>query len=267
VPYDAAKRVFTSAATGAQAVLHAYVRLLASPASAEPTDVRTAFRVPNRYLPDERARDIARALRGGAGFEAAVSALPGLEAWRRKELVEGAQLLDTLLRLQDAASVVHSLRTEGGLDRHYSDQEQMSPHDQSEVETLDSAEADATGRSVAEYAAVLAADADLLERTRSEDGVELATIHGAKGREWPVVILFGMDESQLPHARTLAMAPKDDPGAAIEEERRLAYVALTRAERRLVVMYLADSPSRFLREAGIEPAASESERRPWGVGR
>ena len=61
------------------------------------------------------------------------------------------------------------------------------------------------------------------------DAVEIVTFHAAKGLEWPVVHVAGLEEGFVPihHAR-------DDP-AALEEERRLLYVALTRAEDLLAV--------------------------------
>lgn len=75
-------------------------------------------------------------------------------------------------------------------------------------------------------------------------GVELATIHAAKGREWDQVILFGVDEGQTPHSQAMV-----DGG--IEDERRLFYVALTRAKQRLEIVCTEGRESRFLREAGL----------------
>jgi hypothetical protein len=88
-----------------------------------------------------------------------------------------------------------------------------------------------------------------------DDAVELTTIHGAKGREWDTVILFGADHSELPHCRGLEAA--ETPAARdefIEDERRLAYVAFTRAREKLVVLYQEGRPSRYLVEAGIVSA-------------
>ena len=81
--------------------------------------------------------------------------------------------------------------------------------------------------------------------------VELATAHGAKGREWRTVILLGMDEDRMPNRRSLHDAA--DPIRALEEERRLAYVAVTRATHRLVLAYGPERPSRFLAEMGLVP--------------
>lgn len=96
----------------------------------------------------------------------------------------------------------------------------------------------------------LVSDVDSFENNESK--VTLMTLHAAKGLEFPVVFLVGLDEGLFPHSRTLM-----DPNQ-IEEERRLAYVGITRAERQLYVtnastrtMYgrvSAYLPSRFLDE-------------------
>ena len=61
--------------------------------------------------------------------------------------------------------------------------------------------------------------------------VTLSTLHGAKGLEFDTVVIAGFDAEHLPHRRTVASAA--DAGAAIEEERRLAYVGMTRARTEL----------------------------------
>ena len=107
----------------------------------------------------------------------------------------------------------------------------------------------------------LVSDVDDFESSDSK--VTLMTLHSAKGLEFPVVFLAGLDEGLFPHSRTL-MDPEQ-----IEEERRLAYVGITRAERQLYVtnaitrtMYgrvSAYMPSRFLGE--IPPELVEEYRR------
>ena len=79
--------------------------------------------------------------------------------------------------------------------------------------------------------------------------VELATIHASKGREWETVVLVGFEADQIPNRRSLVDA--DDPDRAMEEERRLAYVAVTRATRRLILTFDPARPSRFLGEMGL----------------
>ncbi len=78
--------------------------------------------------------------------------------------------------------------------------------------------------------------------------IELVTVHGAKGREWPTVVVIGFEEERFPNRRALMGAA--DPQRAVEEERRLAYVALTRATHRLVLSFDPANPSRFLGEMG-----------------
>jgi DNA helicase-2/ATP-dependent DNA helicase PcrA len=88
------------------------------------------------------------------------------------------------------------------------------------------------------------------------DAVTLITLHAAKGLEFPVVFIVGMDEGMLPHARSI------DQAEQLEEERRLAYVGFTRAMRRLYLVrarrrssygdaYYTE-PSRFLSEIPAE---------------
>ena len=79
--------------------------------------------------------------------------------------------------------------------------------------------------------------------------VELATVHASKGREWDTVVLLGFEADRMPNRRSLLDA--DDADRALEEERRLAYVALTRATRRLILAFDPARPSRFLSEMGL----------------
>ena len=91
------------------------------------------------------------------------------------------------------------------------------------------------------------------QAAEGEDLVSLMTLHSAKGLEFPVVFVSGMEEGLFPHSRS-----SEDPGK-LEEERRLCYVGMTRAERKLCLTYAESrrlyggsdrysTPSRFLRE-------------------
>ena len=89
--------------------------------------------------------------------------------------------------------------------------------------------------------------------------IELVTVHGAKGREWHTVVIVGFEEERFPNRRALLGAAL--PERAIEEERRLAYVALTRARERLVLAFDPARPSRFLGEMGYRPTSGATTER------
>ena len=99
------------------------------------------------------------------------------------------------------------------------------------------------------------------EEEDATDRVTLTTVHGAKGLEWRHVFLVGLEEGLMPHARTLDeratdATPDGDAAVSLEEERRLFYVAVTRARDRLYLSrakvrgqrgkLLPRTPSRFL---------------------
>ena len=104
----------------------------------------------------------------------------------------------------------------------------------------------------------LVADVDAMEEVEEgDDGrVTLMTVHSSKGLEFPVVLVIGMDEGLFPHARASTFQSE------LEEERRLAYVAITRAQQKLHLLrarrrpgqgqnrggYSNTEPSRFLRD-------------------
>jgi DNA helicase II / ATP-dependent DNA helicase PcrA len=107
-------------------------------------------------------------------------------------------------------------------------------------------------RTIDELAARIAATRERLAVLRSEDApLSLATAHGTKGLEFDHVAVIGLDDGRFPSARSVAEAV--EPERALEEERRLAYVAWTRAKRTLTLVYDPGSPSQFLLEA-FDPA-------------
>ena len=107
------------------------------------------------------------------------------------------------------------------------------------------------------------ADATLMssaDESAGQNAVTLMTIHAAKGLEFPVVFIVGMEEGLFPGSRSY------DNEADLEEERRLAYVGMTRAMQRLFLTYAGsrfsfgsrsyNMPSRFLTELGYNPYGS-----------
>ncbi|MDT0481647.1 ATP-dependent helicase [Streptomyces doebereineriae] len=124
----------------------------------------------------------------------------------------------------------------------------------------------------------IAADT-LTRRAVRPDAVRLMTAHRSKGLEWRLVVVAGVQEGLWPDLRRRGSLLEADrigrdglaepltPGALLAEERRLFYVAATRARERLVVTAVkapaddGDQPSRFLTELGVEPR--DVTGRPW----
>jgi superfamily I DNA/RNA helicase len=96
-------------------------------------------------------------------------------------------------------------------------------------------------------AAIAERRAAIEELCRDDAPLSLATAHGTKGLEFDHVAVIGLDAGRFPSRRSVAEAP--DPERALEEERRLAYVAWTRARRSLTLVYDPLAPSQFLLEA------------------
>jgi DNA helicase-2/ATP-dependent DNA helicase PcrA len=103
------------------------------------------------------------------------------------------------------------------------------------------------------------------DEAATERAVTLTTMHGAKGLEYQVVFILGLEEGLMPHARTLDVRATDVGGASandIEEERRLFYVSITRAKDRLYLCrakrramrgkMMVRTPSRFLSDIAAE---------------
>ena len=103
---------------------------------------------------------------------------------------------------------------------------------------------------------------DIDELDEKADAVTLITLHQAKGLEFPAVFIVGLEEGILPHRKSF-----DDP-EEMEEERRLCYVGITRAKKRLYLLRsyrrslfggsTANPPSRFLQD--ISPQLDKPER-------
>ena len=108
-------------------------------------------------------------------------------------------------------------------------------------------------------------DTEREEEAEASDAVTLITMHSCKGLEFPRVFVVGLEEGLLPHARSAA-------GGTLDEERRLLYVALTRAMQSLTLSYCAGRkrygqlmpchPSRFLKELPPELVEDALDKRP-----
>ncbi|MEX2184556.1 MAG: 3'-5' exonuclease, partial [Chloroflexota bacterium] len=96
-------------------------------------------------------------------------------------------------------------------------------------------------------AAIADTRARLAALRRDDASLAFATAHSTKGAEFDHVAVVGMDVGRFPSGRAIGDA--DDPERALEEERRLGYVAWTRARRTLTLSYDPSAPSPFLLEA------------------
>jgi len=221
--------------------LLAYLRLIANPA--DEVSLRRVLNVPKRGIGDraeEYVAAFAQRERGGtfAGALARPADVPGLAA-RSVSAIAGFNALITELRELSETVPVADL-TEAVLDRtgYIEALEQSSDlQDASRIENLeelvsvareyDGIHEDGTLADFLEQVS-LVADADQIPEGEDHGGlVTMMTLHTAKGLEFPVVFLTGMEEEVFPHQRSLTNAKE------LEEERRLAYVGITRAEQRL----------------------------------
>ncbi|MGB9455177.1 MAG: UvrD-helicase domain-containing protein [Bryobacteraceae bacterium] len=114
-------------------------------------------------------------------------------------------------------------------------EQERTPDSEARLENLDelisaSVEAESRGESLSDFLdhAALVAEADTYDERAP---VTLMTLHNAKGLEFPVVFLTGMELGLFPHSRSMNSEP------ALEEERRLCYVGMTRAQRRLILTW------------------------------
>ena len=125
------------------------------------------------------------------------------------------------------------------------------------------------GTGLLEFLEYLALSADIDKAESLGEKVSLLTLHSAKGLEFPYVFLVGLEENILPHYRTLG-----DDDTEVSEERRLFYVGMTRAQRRLWLSHamrrlqfgqvVENRPSRFLQDLPKE--CVQRRGRPAGAG-
>ncbi|HEX5826964.1 MAG TPA: ATP-dependent helicase, partial [Candidatus Limnocylindrales bacterium] len=199
------------------------------PAVVAAVELGVAFRAPDLPLPieDPRIDDLLARL---AGDELAAGAA-------------GAATAPLLPRLGALRAMIRAQHEADGAD-------QARPPDPGDGPTLPELAtallgwAPAFGDLAALRAAIEQRRAALASLRRDDAALTLATAHGTKGLEWDHVIALA---DGFPGRRSISDAV--EPERALEEERRLAYVAWTRARRSLTLLYDPDAPSPFLREA------------------
>lgn len=265
VPIDGPSRLFT--AGGARRALADHLLLAIAPRKADGELVRAVCSTPSRNLRKSAESVIAKRLRHGMTFVEAFADVPA-PLRGRGALASPGDLFSELSECANAQFAVALLRERGGLDDWFEQGDAVGGPDSFECETLEQAESEARGLSLDAYLAVLRRQAEELSAIRDEVcGIELATVHGAKGRQWPHVIVVSCDDGTLPHARAIKVSAEElARGEGLEAERRLAYVAFTRAGEHLELHYSKERPSQFLVEAGLlgadRPSRSRPARRP-----
>jgi DNA helicase-2/ATP-dependent DNA helicase PcrA len=273
--------------------LLAYLRLVANPD--DEVSLRRVLNTPRRGIGD-RAEEYVAALasRDKISFAQALRRpddVPGL-APRSARAIQGFNELIDGLREMAAAQVPNGDIAEAVLDRTgYVEELRDSSdlQDASRIENLTEMvsvarefDARAPGGTLADFLeqVALVADADEIPEGAEHGGmVTLMTLHTAKGLEFPVVFLTGLEENVFPHERSMGNERE------LAEERRLAYVGITRAQERLYLTRAATrawfgrpamhKQSRFLSEvpaeliewrrdesAALPPAAERLARRP-----
>lgn len=131
-----------------------------------------------------------------------------------------------------------------------------------------------TVKSLLEVAQTIALLSTLSEREKDQNVVTLSTLHAAKGLEWPHVMLVGVTEGLLPFKledEGAAASVESEQAQRLQEERRLMYVGITRAQRSLMVSWtrrrkkgretVAVLPSRFIAEMGLDKATVREDPR------
>ncbi|MFT4197334.1 MAG: 3'-5' exonuclease, partial [Pseudoxanthomonas sp.] len=268
----------------------AYLRLLAN--RGDDAAFERAVNTPPRGIGERTLDEVRRLARAQALslWDAAMLATAdtALAARARNALASFLNLVNTLAgetdRLELPERIDHVL-ARAGLREHWSKEQRGGLDSESRIENLDELVSVASrfargglealladelspqaGEAMAELVAFLAyaaLEAGEGQAQAGEDGVQLMTLHAAKGLEFPLVFLAGLEEGLFPSVRSVEESGK------LEEERRLAYVGITRARQKLVLSYAESRrihgmdnynlPSRFLREI---PAALLHEVRP-----
>jgi DNA helicase-2/ATP-dependent DNA helicase PcrA len=245
-----------------------YLRILGNPAA--DSAFERIVNVPARGLGDTTVDRLRSAMRAGLGTmvdaarAAARGEVAGIGAAPRKKLHAFIELLDGLRDVMDqgasVAETIIQVVDRSGLRAKLEADESSESRDRldnlAELVTLasdfdeESDEAQTIDGFLERIALTAPAD-----QSATNEAVVLMTIHIAKGLEWPTVFITGMEDGLFPSLREREGVNED---AAMEEERRLAYVAITRARERLVLTHARtrrvwgevrmQGPSRFLDE-------------------
>jgi DNA helicase-2/ATP-dependent DNA helicase PcrA len=238
----------------------AYLKLLVNPH--DEVSFRRALGVPSRGIGEATIDKVLERARGqGASPIAALLEMANESGAVGKKLLPFAQLYRTLLDIaqhEPASTVASEVLDKSGYWTMLASDDSIEAAKRGEnlrelLASIEEFQESRRGESATVAAfldqVTLASSAD---EGAPPDAVTLMTVHAAKGLEFDVVFVVGLEEDSLPHFNSL------DSGQALEEERRLCYVAFTRARRQLFLSWARQrrrfggyqdcAPSRFLRE-------------------
>ena len=264
----------------------AYLRAVVNPL--DEMSVKRVLNVPKRGIGDTSIRKLdAFAFTNGIGFVESMRRAKdaGVSGPAVKGIAAFLEVIDSLADCQDEppAEVIRQILEATGYIKELEAEETIEAAGRIEnlQELIGAAQEYARIDEFLEQVA-LVADTDDID---ADNRVMLMTMHAAKGLEFPVVFIVGMEDGVFPHSRTL-MEPTE-----LEEERRLAYVGITRARERLCVTHAwtrslfgqsqYNPPSRFLdevpkelfdRQGNVDSSidsdrASYRARTDWAMGR
>ncbi|MDL4843074.1 UvrD-helicase domain-containing protein [Aquibacillus rhizosphaerae] len=186
-----------------------------------------------------------------------LTSLRGLQPFQKKQVEERISIIKTLKEIKPTQAIKMIRRFyDNYLDAN--ERKNVTLHREIIIETLSEIEAASSKyTTVAEFIEFVDnvidknKEMETIRRTQDPNAVSLMTIHRTKGLEYPVIFLIGASEGILPHSSAIEASDRKDLisdqkgkhkiDAAIEEERRLAYVAITRAEQELYI----SSPSYY----------------------
>ncbi|MFF2483611.1 DNA helicase PcrA [Paenibacillus sp. NPDC058071] len=259
--------------------LLAYLRLISNPD--DDISLQRVINVPKRGIGDTTVGKLAEeAVLRGTSIYGVLGNLQGIDINSRTQglLMEFYDMIDNLTRMVDYLSVTEltekvlemtQYRIELQREKTLESTARLENIDEFLSVTMDFEKRN-DDKTLVAFLTDLALIADIDSMDNADDdaaaaasgNVVLMTMHSAKGLEFPVVFIIGMEETVFPHSRALT------DNEELEEERRLAYVGITRAEKRLYMTSArmrtlfgrtnANMPSRFLEEVPDELKTSAS---------
>ena len=247
----------------------AYMRLIAN------RDDDAAFErvvnTPTRGIGDRtlelvraRARQEGSTLWHGALLELASTGMPGRARNALRGFVELIEAIAGETAAMELAEQIDHVLIRSGLRAHYAAESRGTLEARTDnldelvtvASRFEQTDVEAEMPELVAFLAYASLEAGEGQAEAWEDSVQLMSLHSAKGLEFQMVFLAGVEEGLFPSQRSL------DESGRLEEERRLAYVGITRARERLLISYaetrrlhgmdLAGTPSRFLREIPAE---------------